>query len=148
MATDPVPPMPLRVLIDTNVILDWLFDRKPWADEAASSWRAQGSGLLVGYMPASAVTDLFYIARRLTDIPSAFASIDRIFASLEILAVDDNILRQARRLPGNDFEDNMQIACAQAAALDLIVSRNTSDFAHASMPVIEPSAVAQYLSLS
>ena len=138
-------PAPLRVLVDTNVILDWLFERKPWSDEAHSLWHAQGNGLLVGYVPASAVTDIFYIARRLGDIDTAFASIDRIFASLETFPVDDVILRLARRLPGNDFEDNVQIACAQAANLDLIVTRNTDDFVHAPIPAIEPLAITNYL---
>ncbi len=101
--------------------------------------------MLVGYVPASAVTDIFYIARRLRDVDTAFASIDRVFASLEIFPVDDVILRLARCLPGNDFEDNVQIACAQAANLDLIVTRNTSDFAHAPIPAIEPPAIANYL---
>ena len=138
-------PAPLRALIDSNVIIDWLFDRKPWSDEARPLWRAQRDGLLIGCIPASAVTDLFYIARRLKDIPSAFASIDRVFASLEILPVDDVILHAARSLSGNGFEDNVQIACAQAASLDLIVTRNTGDFAHASLPAIEPPAIIHHL---
>ena len=108
-------------------------------------WRAQRDGLLIGYMPASAVTDLFYIARRLKDIPSAFASIDRVFASLEILPVDETILHAARSLSGNDFEDNVQISCAHAASLDLIVTRNISDFAHASLPAVEPPKITNYL---
>ena len=136
---------PLRVLVDTNVILDWLFERKPWSDEARSLWQAQGNELLVGYVPASSVTDIFYIARRLTDINAAFASIDRVFASLEIFPVDDTLLRVARSLPGNDFEDNVQIACAQAAGLDLIVTRNTADFAHAPIPAIGPPDIVNYL---
>ena len=136
---------PVRALIDTNVILDWLFGRQPWADEARELWRAQGDELLVGYVPASSVTDIFYIARRLKDNDTAFASIDRVFASLEIVPVDDAILRTARTFPGIDFEDNVQIACAQSAKLDLIVTRNTSDFAHALIPAIEPSGIVTYL---
>lgn len=138
-------PAPLRAQIDTYVILDWLFGRQPWADEARELWRAQGDELLVGYVPASSVTDIFYIARRLKDINAAFASIDRVFASLEILPVDDAILRIARALPGNDVEDNVQIACAQSANLDLIVTRNTADFAHAPIPAIEPPDIVSYL---
>jgi hypothetical protein len=44
-------------------------------------------------------------------------------------------------LPGNDFEDNVQIACAMIARLDAIVTRNPGDFAHTSIPVLTPPAL-------
>ena len=59
--------------------------------------------------------------------------------------MDKALLLQARTLVGSDFEDNVQIACAQIADLDLIVTRNTPDFSHVSMPVIEPPAIARFL---
>jgi len=134
------------VLLDTNVVLDWLFERKPWSDEARPLWDARAAGQLVMYMPASALTDIFYIGRRLTSIPEAFAAIDRVFAAFNFIHVDIQMLRQARALPGNDFEDNVQIACAYAAHLDYIVTRNTPDFMHSSVRAIEPSDIVTYLS--
>ena len=142
MATDPTA---LRVLEDTNVILDWLFERKPWMDEAQPLWDARSAGDVIMYVPASTLTDIFYIGRKLTNIPQAFGGIDRVFAAFNIIPVNAQLLRNARTLPGNDFEDNVQIACAQAANLDLIVTRNTDDFAHAPIPAIEPPAITNYL---
>ena len=142
MATDPTA---LRVLVDTNVILDWLFERKPWMDEAQPLWDARSAGDVIMYVPASTLTDIFYIGRKLTNIPQAFGGIDRVFAAFNIIPVNAQLLRNARTLPGNDFEDNVQIACAQAANLDLIVTRNTDDFAHAPIPAIEPPVITNYL---
>lgn len=138
-------PQPLRVLIDTNVALDWLLVRKPWSDDAKPLWDARNAGRLIAYMPASAVTDVFYIGRRLTSVAQAFADIDRILSAFAIIGVNDQTLRAARALTGNDFEDNVQITCARALRLDLIVTRNTSDFSHSPVPAIEPSAIIQYL---
>ncbi len=131
--------------MDTNVVLDWLFDRKPWADEAQPLWDAPAVGQLVMYMPASAVTDIFYIGRRLTGISEAFAALDRIFPAFNFISLDAQILRQARALPGNDFEDNVQIVCAQTSHLDFIVTRNVRDFTHASVRAIEPPAIVTHL---
>ena len=142
MATNPAP---LRVLADTNVILDWLFERKPWMDEAQPLWDARSAGDVIMHVPASTLTDIFYIGRKLTNIPMAFTGIDRVFAAFNILPVNAQLLRNARTLPGNDFEDNVQIACAQAANIDPIVTRNTSDFAHAPIPTVEPPAITNYL---
>ena len=142
MATSPTR---LRVLLDTNVVLDWLFERKPWSDEAQPLWAARAAGQLVMYMPASALTDIFYIGRRLTNIPEAFAALDRIFSAFNVVPVNSRILRKARALPGNDFEDNVQIACAEAAHLDLIVTRNAHDFVHSPVRAIEPPTISRYL---
>ncbi len=136
---------PLRVLIDTNVALDWLLDRKPWSDEATPLWGARMAGALIAYMPASALTDVFYIGRRLTSITRAFADVDRILDAFGIIAVTDQTLREARSLTGNDFEDNVQISCAQALQLDFIITRNISDFSHSPVPALIPLDIMRYI---
>lgn len=65
--------------------------------------------------------------------------------AFETLPVDDALLRLARALPGNDFEDNVQIACAQASGLDLIVTRDAAGFTQAGLPVIAPPDIERYL---
>ena len=135
----------VRALIDTNVVLDWLLDRKPWSDAAQPLWNARDAGDVIAYLPASVVTDIFYVIRRQADIPTAFAAVDRVFGAFGLFAVDGPLLQQARSLPGNDFEDNVQIACATGAQMDLIITRNPSDFRFSPIPVIEPAQIAGYL---
>jgi predicted nucleic acid-binding protein len=135
----------VRALIDTNVVLDWLLDRKPWSDEAKALWGARDAGLVVCYLPASVLTDIFYIVRRHAGIPTAFSALDRTFAAFGLFVVDAPLLLQARTMPGNDFEDNVQIACAANAALDLIITRNPSDFLNSPVTVIEPPQIVSYI---
>lgn len=144
--TESPTPQVLRVLLDTNVILDWLLDRAPWADEALHLWRARDAGLLLAYVPASVLTDIFYIARRQVGTAAALEGVDRSLA-LEVIPVDKPILLRARSLPGGDFEDNVGMACAEAERLDFIITRNTLDFQHSPVTAIEPSALAVHLSL-
>lgn len=138
-------PQALRVLIGTNIALDWLLDRKPWSDAAEPLWNARNAGLLIAYIPVSAVTDVFYIDRRLTSVTQAFADIDRLFSSFAIIPMSSQTLHDARALPGNDFEDNVQIICAQVMQLDLIVTRDPKGFSHSPIPAIEPSEIVQHL---
>jgi len=135
----------VRVLIDTNVALDWLLDRKPWSNEAKPLWDARGAGRVVCYLPASVLTDIFYIVRRHADVPTAFSALDRTFAAFGLFVVDAPLLLQARTLPGNDFEDNVQIACAANASLDLIITRNLTDFQHSPVTVIEPPQIVAFI---
>ena len=137
--------IPVRPLIDTNVVLDWLLDRKPWADEAKPLWDARDAGLIVCYLPASVLTDIFYIVRRSAGISGAFSALDRVFGAFGLFAVDAPLLQQARALPGNDFEDNVQIAWAVNASLDVIITRDPTGFRHAPVAVIEPPQITTYI---
>ena len=49
----------MRVLLDTNIILDVLLDREPWITDAAQSWRMCSDGRFTGYACASSITDIF-----------------------------------------------------------------------------------------
>ncbi|HEY7833151.1 MAG TPA: PIN domain-containing protein [Ktedonobacterales bacterium] len=137
--------LPLRVLVDTNVALDWLLNRQPWSTAAQPLWDARDAGRLVAYLPASVLTDIFYIVRRQADISTAFAAVDRLFGAFGLLLVDDALLHQARALSGTDFEDNIQIACAVNARLDLIVTRDPTGFRASPVLAIEPPQITAHL---
>ena len=53
----------MRALIDTNVVLDVLLRREPFVQDAAKVLKTVGRGA-EEYVSASAVTDIYYIARR------------------------------------------------------------------------------------
>jgi predicted nucleic acid-binding protein len=129
----------MRVLFDTNVVLDVLLQREPWVSEASALWQADDEGRITGYMIASAVADVFYIARRLVGLEMAQQAIQTCLDAFEICPVDRWDLERAKLLPGNDFEDNLQIACATTANLDAIVTRNPDHFKTAPMSVLIPS---------
>lgn len=128
----------MRALIDTNILLDVLLDRAPWADEASQIWNACDTGRLEGYVPASAITDIFYIARRSTDVATAQLAVGLCLATFQVSPVDRLALEQATSLPGNDFEDNLQVACAHLSSAEAIVTRNPRDFAASLIPVLSP----------
>lgn len=75
----------------------------------------------------------------------ARALVQKCLSQFTILLVDRVLMSAALALTGPDFEDNVQIACAQAASLDLIVTRDTTGFAQSSVPVISPPDMVVYL---
>jgi hypothetical protein len=110
-------------------VLDLLLARRPWLDEAQPMWDARDDGRLYMYLAASVLTDIFYICRRQVGIDRARQSVNACIQGFSIIGVDRATLTDAIALPGNDFEDNVQIACAQLARLDRIVTRNVAAFA-------------------
>ncbi len=127
-----------NVLLDTNILLDVLLLRTPWVQQASAIWQANDEGRIRCYVNASTVTDVFYIARRAVGTDAAHEAVDTCLKSFEICTVDRNALQQALQLPGNDFEDNLQIACATLNGLEAIVTRDHSGFQAATIPVLSP----------
>jgi predicted nucleic acid-binding protein len=128
----------MNVLIDTNIILDVILQREPWFREAAEVWAFCESGILNGCVQASVITDIFYIVRRAKNIPGALDAVDACLRVFTILPVDRSILEQARQLRGTDFEDNVQIACALAATLEAVVTRDPAGYTNAPIQAITP----------
>ena len=135
----------MRILIDTNVMLDVLLNREPWVAQSSAVWQANDEGHIVGHITACAIADIFYIARRLTTLETARAAVRICLEAFEVCPVDKQTLAQAETLPGSDFEDNLQIACANLAGLDAIVTRDESGFQTAAVPVLTPEELLKQL---
>jgi predicted nucleic acid-binding protein len=129
----------MRVLLDTNVVLDVLLKREPWQAAAAALWRAVDGARLIAYLPASAVTDIFYVARKLTDLVRARQAVQVCLDAFNIGTVDRAVLERAQALSGSDYEDNVQIACAEFTGLDAIVTRNPNDYEGSPIAVWSPA---------
>ena len=136
----------MRVLIDTNVVLDYLLEREPFLQDAEALFQAIGSEQVVGYVTATTLTDIFYIARRQTQsIERARQVISITLAVMEICPVDRAVLEVALTSGLRDFEDTVQVACAIAQSLDAIVTRDTQDFSNATVPVLSVSQLLEQL---
>lgn len=135
----------MRVLLDTNVVLDVLLKREPWQAEAAALWQAVDAGQVTAYLPASTVTDIFYIARRLTDIVRARQSVQICLDAFNIGTIDRAVLERAQILSGSDYEDNVQLACAEINSLDAIITRNPKDFTGSPIAVWSPAECLERL---
>lgn len=106
----------LCALVDTNVSLDLLLEREPWLSQARPLWDARDAGNLFVFLPASVLTDIFYICRKQVGFNRAKQAVQACMQGFAIIAVDRSIVAAALALPGDDFEDNVQIACAQKDA--------------------------------
>ena len=137
-----------RALFDTNVILDALLDRQPWNADAKALWQAHVNNQLAAHVTATSLTDIFYISRRHAGRDRAWQAIQACLDQLYAISVGFNELQVATTLGGSDFEDNLQIACAMTAQLDVIVTRDPSGFATSSIPILTPQQMLATLTSS
>jgi predicted nucleic acid-binding protein len=135
----------VRVLVDTNVILDFLLEREPFFHDVEALFQEIASGQIIGYATATTLTDVFYIARRHTQsIERARQVIAITLSAMEICPVDRSVLELALASTTSDFEDAVQIACASVQGLDAIVTRD-AELSTTLVPVLSVSQVLQQL---
>jgi hypothetical protein len=88
---------------------------------------------------ASALTDIFYIARRLAGLEVAREAVRTCLEAFEFCPVDRRALELAHLHPSADLEDNLQMVCAGMAQLDAIVTRDPDDFKASSVSAMKPA---------
>lgn len=135
----------IRVLLDTNVVLDVLLDRSPWNVQANAIWQAHLQNQIAAHMTATAVTDVFYVARRHAGRDQAWQAIRTCLDQLYLISVGATELQAAAALGGIDFEDRLQVACAAAAGLDVIVTRDPAGFVGSTVQVMAPTDLLNHL---
>jgi predicted nucleic acid-binding protein len=131
----------MKILIDTNIVLDLLLEREPFATSAIALFEQIECGNLAGYITATTITNIFYIIRKTEGREVAIAAINRLLIGLQFCAVDRQTVTTALTLGLKDFEDSIQLACATIAQLDAIVTRDRKDFIGSSLPVYSPTEI-------
>lgn len=130
----------MRVLLDTNVVLDLLLDRQPWSSSLAPLIHATSAGEVEVWIAGTTITNVFYVARKLVGLDRARAITAACLENFRIAAVGEAVLRDAISLAGKDFEDDVQIAAARSAGLDGVLTRDPKGFASCPVAVWDPQA--------
>ena len=128
----------MKVLFDTNVVLDVLLEREPHVDAAARLFSLVDNGNLEGSICATTTTTVFYIAVRSVGSKRAHAQVRDLLGLFEVATVDRDVLIRALTLDFADFEDAVVHEAARASGASAIVTRDGDGFANASLPVFDP----------
>jgi predicted nucleic acid-binding protein len=129
----------MKVLVDTNVILDVLLRRMPFYDNSRVVYDLVEQGRITGCISSSAITDIFYLTRReLKDIETIYKIVDALAADFSIAPVLESTITGALALRWNDFEDAVQFMTARENGVDYIITRNVSDFESTGIACISP----------
>lgn len=127
----------MRVLVDTNIVLDFLLQREPFFQDTEPLFQAIDVGEIVGYVTATTLTDIFYISRRHTrNVEKARQAISEMLTAMMICPVDRVVLESAFNSGLDDFEDAVQIFSAVTQGLEAIVTRDARGFLSSPIPVL------------
>jgi len=131
----------MKVLFDTNILIDFLLDRAPFADAAADLLSRADRGQIDGLACATSVTTIFYLVQKALDKPKARHHVASLLSILEVAPVNRTTLERAIASDVTDYEDAVVVEAARQAHAACIVTRDESDFAKSPVPAHSPQAL-------
>ena len=128
----------MNALIDSNVLLDVFLNRSPFVREAIELLVLAEHGFRA-FVSASAITDIYYIARKaIKDSSIVKSKLRRLLDVVRVAGVSENEIFAALDSGWDDFEDAVQNAVAESNGFDAIVTRDPDGFSGAVVPVYSP----------
>lgn len=128
-----------RILIDTNVLLDYLLEREPFFDDAKKVILSCVDGKVKGCIAAHSIPNMFFILRKDYSIKERREVLSNLCSIFDIEGIDKTkLLSGLSNEDFSDFEDCLQMECAKSYGADYIVTRNVADYSVSEVNAIEP----------
>jgi predicted nucleic acid-binding protein len=130
----------MKVLVDTNVILDVLLERDNLYAESFEVFQLVEQHAITGCVSSAAITDIFYLVYKAQkDINAVYQALDALATVFTIAPVFKHTIKSALALRWKDFEDAVQYSTAKENEVDCIVTRNKDDYAASDIPCMSPA---------
>lgn len=132
-----------HVLIDTDVLLDFLFDREPYAEDASKILIRCEHEELKGFITPVMLSNLYYLLRKISSHELVVSKLSQLLQILNVLQMDKDVVDAALGSKFKDFEDALQNYSAEHdVRVSTIITRNTKDYKHSKLSILTPE---QYL---
>lgn len=126
------------ILVDTNVIIDFLITREPFYKSSSEIIEKCVAGELDGYIAFHSIPNLWYILRSIPE-DKRREWLSDLCGFLQVAgASHEEVLRAIRMTAFRDFEDCLQDRCAKSVGAEYIITRNAMDFGNSDVPAISP----------
>ena len=129
----------MKVLFDTNIILDVLLDRKPFSEHASYLMSQVERSEINGFLCATTVMTIHYLLSKYLYKEKSIESINSIMALFEIASVNRLVIENALVSKFPDFEDSVLHESARHAGAEYIITRNIKDFQKSKIPAFTPT---------
>ena len=127
------------VLIDTDVILDFFFDRKPFSDDAAGVLSLCEAREIKGFITTLILSNVYYLLRQNSTHEKVVEKLRQLISITEVLTTDKDAILKALNSNFRDFEDALQNYSAELyGKVDIIITRNIKDYKNSALGIMTP----------
>lgn len=135
----------MRVIVDTNVVLDVLLDREPFVKAAVDVFCLVEESRIDAFLCATTITTIDYLLTQSLPASKARDTLRRLISLFEIATVNRPVIERALGSKIRDFEDAVLDESGQMAGVNSVVTRNTKDFAGSVLKVFDPSELLAHI---
>ena len=128
----------MRVLVDTNVVLDVLLARQPFVADASELFGLVEHSQIEGLLCATTITTIDYLLIQSMPRLGAHQALRKLLSLFEIASVNRVVLEEALKSKVTDFEDAVLDQAGRLAGAEVVVTRNQTDFRHSSLRILGP----------
>jgi predicted nucleic acid-binding protein len=128
----------IKVLFDTNIILDIALKRESFFEDAQKLFILIDKERITGNITATAITDIYYIAKKEKGHNEAINFIKNLIEVIDVIGINKETILKALASKMKDFEDAIQSSAAEIHQIDLILTRNKNDFTDTTIKVLTP----------
>ena len=129
----------MKVLIDTNIILDVLCKRPAFYEDSAKIFKLCEVKKISGVISALSIPNIMYILRKELDADKTREILDSLMLIFSVADLKADELKKAADMRFKDYEDAIQSACATRIKANYIVTRNIKDFSESKVTAIKPA---------
>ncbi len=129
----------MKVLIDTNIILDVLCNRKEFVDDSIKVFKLCEVKKIIGYISALSIPNIVYIMRKELDSEKVKEILEKLSLIFEIVDLKTENLKRASSINFKDYEDAIQSVQATRIKANYIITRNIKDYNNSKVTAIKPS---------
>ncbi len=133
----------MKILVDTNVVLDVLCNRPEFVEDSSRIWKYCEVNQIEGYISALTVPNIVYILRKELTPQKTEQLIQQITMIFKVADLKSTDLKSAAEMFTSDYEDAIQMCQANRIGADFIVTRNIRDFKDSKVPALKPSELLE-----
>jgi len=128
-----------KVLIDTDVILDFFFDRKPYSDYSTIIINLCEQGQLDGFVTPVIISNTYYLLHRTAKHERVIEKLKQLLTITQVLQMDRLVIEKALNSEFKDFEDALQnFSAINYGKIEVIITRNVKDYKKSEIGVLTP----------
>ena len=128
-----------KALIDTDVILDFFFDRQPFSEFATKIFSLCESKKIKGFVTPVIYSNVYYLLRQTAKHEKVIDKLNQLLLITEVLPMDKEVVQNALNSGFKDFEDALQnFSAIRYGDIDVILTRNLKDFKKSEIGVLTP----------
>lgn len=128
-----------RILIDTNILLDYVLTREPFYEDAKNIIAVCVDGKAKGCIAAHSVSNMFFILRKDYNEEERRAVLVNLCSIFDVEGIDKaKLIAGLQNEDFADFEDCLQMECAKAYGAEYIVTRNIVDYKTSEVEAVLP----------